>query len=148
MIREGKKLPPDVKDKIPEIIKAIANDDKVIALYTFGGLAIDSLRPLSDLDFGILFSKLLSKKQRFDSHLEAIGIFNRLFQTDEIDLINMNDAPSRFSYHIVRSGKVIHCSNQNELIDFTEQIVKHYLDFKYFRDNFDSIFIKGIGYHG
>ena len=109
MIREGKKLPPDVKDKIPKIIKAIADNDKVIALYTFGGLVNDSLRPLRDLDFGILFSKLLGKKQRFDSHIEAIGIFNRLFQTDEIDLINMNDAALRFSYHIVRSDKLIHC---------------------------------------
>jgi len=60
----------------------------------------------------------------------------------------MNDAPMRFSHHIIKSGKLLYCQSKTELIDFIEKTVKHYLDFRFFRDAFDEIFLKGIGYGG
>ena len=56
MIREGHKLPPDVTDRIPALIERISKDPDIIALFAFGSLASDTLKPLSDLDFGILGS--------------------------------------------------------------------------------------------
>ena len=40
MIREGKKLPEGIQNRIPEIIKAVEADSDVIALYAFGSLAM------------------------------------------------------------------------------------------------------------
>lgn len=39
-------------------------------------------------------------------------------------------------------------NNGLELANFYEQLVKKYLDFKYMRDAFDTVFLEGIGYHG
>ena len=148
MLREGQKLPPGVADRIPDLIKRISKDKEIIALFAFGSLATGDLKPLSDLDFGVLISPTVDPKQRFNKHLELIGIFNEHFETDEVDLILMNDAPMRFSHNILRAGKLLLCSNSSVLSAFIEKTIKGYLDFRYFRDEFDREFLKGIGYYG
>jgi len=148
MIREGRKLPEDVVDRIPVLKEQIEKDTHVVALYAFGSLATGDLKPLSDLDFGILVSSKLGKQKRFDKHLDLIGKFNEVLRTDEVDLVMMNDAPMRFSHNIIKSGKLLYCSNKTELSDFIEKTIKLYLDFRFFRDAFDDTFLKGIGYSG
>ena len=148
MIREGHKLPKNVIGRIPELIEQIEKDTAVVALYSFGSLATGNLKPLSDLDFGILVSSKLGKQKRFDKHLDLIGKFNEVLRTDEVDLVMMNDAPMRFSHNIIKSGKLIYCKDKKELSDFIEKTVKLYLDFRFFRDAFDDSFLKGIGYSG
>jgi len=148
MIREGHKLPEDVIDRIPVLEEQIEKDTHVVALYAFGSLATGNLKPLSDLDFGILVSSKLGKQKRFDKHLDLIGKFNKVLRTDEVDLVMMNDAPLRFSHNIIKSGKLLYCSNKTELSDFIEKTIKLYLDFRFFRDAFDDTFLKGIGYSG
>ena len=148
MIREGHQLPENVSDRIPLLIEQIEKDTDIVALYSFGSLATGDLKPLSDLDFGILISSKLGKKERFDKHLDLIGKFNEVLRTDEVDLVMMNDAPMRFSHNIIKSGKLLYCSNKTELSDFIEKTIKLYLDFRFFRDAFDDIFLKGIGYSG
>jgi uncharacterized protein len=78
MIREGVKLPKGVECKIPELIQAVVGDNDVIALYAFGSIAQNALKPLSDLDFGFLLSHRVDKIQRLDKHLELIGLFTSL----------------------------------------------------------------------
>ena len=146
MIRDGKKIPSDVKDNIPKIVEKLSPDKEISALYVFGSVAKENLNPLSDLDFGVLLSCKLSKKKRFSKHLQLIGIFCDTFHTDEIDIVVMNDAPIYFCYNIMRSGKLLFVRNKSELIDFHENIVKKHLDFIYYRNQYDDAFLKGIGY--
>jgi predicted nucleotidyltransferase len=148
MIRESRKLPPNAVDRIPAMIDRVSRDQDVVAVIAFGSLAAGELKPLSDLDFGALVSKKIDKGKRFDKHLELIGLFNEIFKTDEIDLVLLNDAPMRFSHKIIATGKLLYCADRLELADFIEKTVKHDLDFKFFRDEFDSSFLTGIGYHG
>jgi predicted nucleotidyltransferase len=85
MIREGHKLPADVMDRIPELLAQISKDADVVALYTFGSLATGDLKPLSDLDFGILVTKKLSKQKRPETYadifvqLKNLGVIDNLF---------------------------------------------------------------------
>lgn len=148
MIREGRKLPPDVQEKIPEIIQVVETDSDVSALFAFGSLAAGTLKPMSDMDFGILLNDRLDKEQRFAKHIELIGVFNSTFRTDEIDLIVMNDAPIPMTFQILKTGKMLSCRDVGALTAFRERQVKKYLDFKCMRDAFDAVFLEGIGYHG
>ena len=148
MIREGIKLPDNVLERLPEVIQAIKRRSEVIALYAFGSVAKKELKPLSDLDFAILLAGQLNRQQRFEKHLELIGLFNDFFRTDEVDLILMNDAPLRFCHTILKSGKLLYCNNKSDLIDICDKVVTNYLDFKFFRDRFDKTFLEGIGYDG
>ena len=148
MIRDGIKLQGNVFERLPVLIQALKQHSEVAALYSFGGAANNELKPLSDLDFAILLSKQLTKRQRFEKHLELIGIFNNVFRTDEIDLIILNDAPLRFCFTILKTGKLLYFRNRGDLIDLRDQVLKYYLDFRYFRDSFDKVFLEGVGYDG
>jgi predicted nucleotidyltransferase len=148
MIREGRKLSKDTILKIPEIVDVVSHDEDIVALYSFGSLAEGHLKPLSDLDFAVLLTLRLAKEKRFDRHLSLLGEFNRLFKTDEVDLILLNDAPLRFVYQIQKEGKLLFCRDRTDLGDFNEYVIKTYLDFKYFRESFDRVFLEGIRYYG
>ena len=148
MIRDGIKLPDNVLEKLPEVIQTVKMRTEVTALYSYGSVVTNELKPLSDLVFAILLSFRLTRRQRFDKHLELIGIFNTVFHTDEIDLTILNDAAFRFCFVVLKTGKLLYFKNKTELIDFRDQVIKNYLDFKYFRDSFDRTFLKGIGYNG
>jgi len=148
MIREGKKLPDKILERLPEVVKAVKSCPEVKALYAFGSVATNELKPLSDLDFAILLSNQLNRRQRFEKSLDLIGLFNSVFQTDEIDLIILNDAPLKFCHIILKNGKLLYFKDKADLIDLCEYVVKNYIDFKFFRDNFNTTFIQGIGYDG
>jgi uncharacterized protein len=148
MIRGNKKLPEDVVEKLPAVVEAISRDSDVSALFSFGSLAGGRLSPLSDLDFAVLISRRLNKRQRSEKLLKLIGVFNSVFRTDEIDLVVLNDAPLKFGHRVLKTGRLLHVRNKRELIDFREKVVKLYIDFRFFRDSFDHGFLEGVGYHG
>ncbi len=148
MIREGKRLPANVKSNIPKLIREISNMPDVVAFYTFGSIIQGDLKPLSDLDFGLLLSLNLNHRMLGQRMIEAISICNDTLKTDEIDLIILNTAPRRFVYNIFSKGKLIYCRDQIQLIDFREHTLKCYLDFRPMREQFDQAFLKGVGYYG
>jgi predicted nucleotidyltransferase len=149
MIKEGKKIQiDDIPGMLSKVIHILSKDTFIICIYVFGNLASGTLKPLSDLDFGVLLSYGLNREERFRKHLELIGILNRIFKTDEIDLVLMNDAPIRFSYNIIRNGRVLFCRDNLALINFRDKIIMQHLDFKYFRDGFDRYFLEKVGYYG
>ncbi len=148
MIREGRKIAADSTEKIPEMVDLLSADPDVIALYEFGGLAKGPLKPLSDLDIAVMVSNMLTNIERFEKQLQLLSTLNRLFRTDEIDLVLLNDAPSRFAHSILKDGKLLFCRDLKVLVNFTEYIRKRYFDFIYYRDCFDEVFLKGIGYCG
>jgi predicted nucleotidyltransferase len=148
MIHDGKKLPDDAMERVSRAITCVSDDQDVLALYLFGSGAQNRLQPLSDLDFGILLSRRLDRKQRFEKQIELIGKFNDFFGTDEIDLVVLNDVPPRFSFKILKHGNLLFFRDKKAIIDFREQVSNDYLDFKYFRADFDRTFLEGIGYHG
>ncbi len=145
MIRERKKIPENAPQRIPEIVRIVSQDKDIAALYVFGTAAHNELKPLSDLDFGILLSSKLDRKAVISKHLEMIGKFNDFFHTDEIDLVLMNNAPLNISYYIIRQGKLLFCAKKKEVSNFQEHLLKLYLDFVHFRNAFDQQFLTGIG---
>ena len=108
-------------------------------------LHTDALR---DLDFGVLLSASLGRRRRWEKHLDLLGRFNDILQTDEVDLVLMNDASARFSHRILKTGRLLHVGDKGQLADFFERTMRCYLDFKPLRSSFDEIFLRGIGYHG
>jgi len=148
MIREGKKLPPDALKKIPALVERVSENPHVLALFIFGSGVKGPLKPLSDLDFGLVLSFGLSKKERFEKHLDLIGLFNQIFHSEDIDLVVMNDAPARFSHRIFKDGRLLFCRDKWALANFYEIVLNRYLDFKFYRDHFNEVFLKGVGYNG
>jgi len=53
-----------------------------------------------------------------------------MLNTDEVDLAFMNDAPPRFAYQILRTGKLPYVGDRGQIISLLERTTKHYLDTK------------------
>lgn len=94
------KMTPDILLKIPEVHKALAEDNRVIFGYLFGGLATGRVSPLSDVDIavyirdagGLAAYKLLL----FDKLTDALG-------TTELDLVILNTAPISLAGRILQN---------------------------------------------
>jgi len=143
-----KRLPADIEKRLPSLYEKLKAVDTVCALYTFGSLVKGHIGPLSDIDLAILLTKSLNKKQIFEIELEIVGIVMDTLKTEEFDLIILNTAPPRFAYYILKEGRLILCKDRMQLVDFTEKTVKYFIDFKFYRRQFDKIFLEGIGYYG
>jgi len=130
------------------MIEALRARDDVVALFFFGGLSKEELKPLSDLDFGLLLEDHLNPRALFERQLDLIGIVADQLDTEEFDLIILNNAPLRFSHQILKNGKKIFVKDDRQLGEFQERVVKKYLDFLHYRREFDRTFLGGLGLHG
>jgi len=67
-------------------------------------------------------------------------------ETEEVDLILLNEAPARIVYIIIKDGRPLLCRDEKELIELLDDTVRMYLDFKFFLDDFDCTSLHMIGY--
>ena len=140
-----KKLPDNILDKIPSLVNKLKKDEEIIALYLYGSAVTGKLRPLSDIDLAVLLKKDMTNNERFDFHLHLITEVSSILETDDFDLVLLNDAPVRFSYNIIKTGKLLFYTEKMTLINFIDKTVLKYLDFKYFKDEFDRTFQEKLG---
>jgi len=138
------RLPENILEKLT-LLEQLKKDNRISALFLFGSIAKGELHPLSDLDIAVLIDKSFSKNELFSIHLEIIGEVLELLSINEVDVQLLNTAPPRFAHNILSTGKLVFCNNKNHLIDFTERNTLQYLDFKFYRDQFNYYFQQGIG---
>jgi uncharacterized protein len=139
MIREDK-LPSDILEKLNALPGKINNDKDIIALIVFGSAATGKLKPLSDIDLAVLLDDKMNKNQLFEKELDLRSEISQILGSEEFDLVNMNLSPARFVHNILREGKLLFCKNKSVLVDFIEKNTREYLDFKYYREEFDRTF--------
>ena len=139
MIRE-EKLPADILDKLHGLPGHIVKDTDICAFLVFGSAATGMLKPLSDVDLAVLFDAEMNKSQLFNKELDLRSTIAQVLETEEFDLVNLNLAPAKFAHNILTDGKLLFCKNNPVLADFIEKNTREYLDFKYYRDEFDRTF--------
>lgn len=139
MIKE-EKLPSDILEKLDSLPGKISNDNDIVAFFAFGSAATGKLQPLSDVDLAVLLDAGMNKSQLFDKELELRSGISQILGSEEFDLVNMNLAPARFVHNILSEGKLLFCKNKLVLADFIEKNAREYLDFKYYREEFDRTF--------
>ncbi|MFP4620050.1 MAG: type VII toxin-antitoxin system MntA family adenylyltransferase antitoxin [Bacteroidales bacterium] len=139
MIKE-EKLPDHILDKIPGLVERLKKEKDLEAFYIYGSGARNELKPLSDLDFAILLDMSSIQKELFRRELDYRVYITDYLHSEEFDLILLNRAPLRFAHSVLREGKLLYCKNTTAVINFSEYINKHYLDFKFHKSEFDRIF--------
>ena len=139
MIKD-EKLPGDIQDKLKDLRAIAEKDHDVIALFLFGSAVSGNLKPLSDIDLAVLLNPEPDKMKLFDKEIEIRSSISEVLNTESFDLVNLNIAPARFVHNILSGGKILFCRNKYALADFSEKNTLSYLDFKYYRDEFDRTF--------
>lgn len=100
---------------------------QVIAAYLFGSQACGHPNPLSDIDIGILLRQGLPDMESFSVEMNLLGELQKIFKTNNIDLVVLNKAPLPMQYNAT-SGKLLFSGNNQKRTDFEEYVRKYYID--------------------
>jgi hypothetical protein len=99
-----KKLPANIEDLIPKALNYLQSVPDILFAYLFGSFGRGKRLPLSDIDIAVYL------KEPTDVHekkMEILGALIDILQTDEIDLVVLNDAPLPLRMRILESKKVV-----------------------------------------
>jgi predicted nucleotidyltransferase len=63
----------------------------------------------------------------------------------ELDIVFLQQTPLDFQYNVILKGKVLYQRNPKFRVDYEEQVLNEYLDFKPVVDYFDQVFLERLG---
>ena len=124
---------------------------KVALVYLFGSQALGIETPLSDVDIGIVFfdrTILDNFRIRRKTYTELYDVFADIFPSileRELDIVFLQQTPLDFQYNVILKGQVLYQRNPKFRVDYEEQVLDQYLDFKPVIDYFDQVFLERLG---
>lgn len=96
--------------------------------YFFGSRAENSAGPLSDYDFAFYLDEP-NKEKRFSTRLTLIKNITRLFQTDDVDVVILNDIKApELKYNIIKDGVLFYEQEPFKIL-IEPRILNEYFDF-------------------
>jgi predicted nucleotidyltransferase len=130
-------------NKKKQLGEIVARNREVEALFLFGSFAQKESTPLSDIDLAFLPSGKISKA-------ESTKLDNKLYiklaqslSTDDITLVNLNEAPLTLAYNIIRH-KPLFCRDEATLAKYKEKILSLYPEVKRMQDNLSAAYLENL----
>lgn len=117
--------------KLQEAVNGF-KDYPVKFAYLFGSYARNDIGSLSDIDIAVFLDETLNDDKRFDLRLELINCMIKIFKTDKIDLIILNDSPLLLSFRVIHDGLILYSSDEKRRIAFETKIMSRYFDQQYY----------------
>jgi len=99
-----KKLPANIENLIPKALVYLQSIPDILFAYLFGSFGRGNQLPLSDVDIAVYLKEPAVVQ---DKKLEILGVLIDILQTDEIDLVILNDAPLPLRMRILENKKVV-----------------------------------------
>lgn len=119
----------------------------VEALYLFGSRAQGIDHPLADYDYAVLTKKKGHMKgDRLYTILYDIlsAVSPRTLKNDVLDIVYLRDAGLELKFHVIRYGKVIYDGNPRARLNFEEQTMLLYCDYRPLLDQFDRTILQSL----
>lgn len=101
-------------------------------VYLMGSYASGQTKPYSDIDMAVLFDQNLSTKQRFNTKIELISELAKFLGTDNIDLIDLQNASPFFAYEAIKHRKELYVEDEDTRVNFETKALASYFDQKYY----------------
>ena len=121
------RLPSGILLRIPDLKKALGEDNNIIFAYIFGGLAKGKIGPLSDIDIAVYLGSTENlaenKIQIFDRLTDVLG-------TDELDIVFLNVASISIIGRVLQNKQVLVDKNPAARHAFESLALRQFFDFK------------------
>jgi len=124
-------IPSDLEHLESKLSKFFSNIDSVALAYLFGSTVRGEANCLSDIDIAVLFDDSLTKKEAFDLQLRLIVDLGDLLNTNNVDLVVLNNSPLLLTFNIIRDGIILK-SDERERVHFETRIMSRYYDEQYY----------------
>jgi predicted nucleotidyltransferase len=123
---KSNKLPANIEDLIPKALDYLQSKADIIFAYFFGSFGRGKRLPLSDVDIAVYLKDpaVIQKKK-----LEILGALIDILQTDEIDLVVLNNAPLPLRMRILENKKVVVDRDPFLRHHFESLTMREYFDF-------------------
>jgi predicted nucleotidyltransferase len=107
-----------------------ASLDGVVLAYLFGSQARGEAWTHSDIDVAVLLEGYPDDAQCFDMRLEIIGGLMELLNSNDVDVLILNQAPPALGYAVLRDGILLYCRDHQARVEYQLHTVNEYLDFE------------------
>ena len=97
--------------------------------YLFGSYARGQAGPLSDIDVAVHLKGSSDKSRCYERRLTLIGDLMGVLETNEVDVVILNETPPALNYRVFRDGVLLACQDRQTRIEFQARTVSEYLDF-------------------
>jgi len=108
-----------------KIKRIFSNEDNILFAYLFGSQVTGKTGPMSDYDFAIF----LSRKPFFQFKYRLKNNLLNILNTNQVDLIILNNAPIELKYNIINTGKIIYQKNSIAKVEFEADTLSRYFDY-------------------
>ena len=119
-------LPDNIAVLLPKAEAYLRARTDIAFAYLFGGLANGHVRPLSDVDIAVYFSK---EDNIAEKRLAVLGDLMRVLETDEIDLVILNTAPLTLKMKVLENKKIIADNDPFARHRYESLTMRKYFDF-------------------
>lgn len=116
--------------KIKELTKALKLIRGIQAAYLFGSQAKQSAGSRSDVDVAILIDHQLTSTARQDVSLAAFQVVSRTLSRNDIDLIELNQAPTILRYAATVHGRPLFVRPGRDTYRLRFRIMRDFEDFQ------------------
>jgi len=104
---------------------------KVGILYLLGSEARGNTTSLSDVDIGIVFTDALILNNSLEIYDKFYHFFVKIYPSKkEVDIVFLQNSPISLQFEAVVEGKVLYEVSSNFRADYTEEVLREYLDFE------------------
>ena len=121
-----RKLPSNIEDLLPKSINYLEGRQDIEFVYLFGSIGKGERLPLSDMDIAIYLKDM---SQMHEKRMEILGMLMTLLETDEIDLVILNEAPLTLKMKILENKTVIVDHSPSLRHRFESLVMREYFDF-------------------
>jgi len=126
--------PPAVNERtLAETSQRFARRPEVLVAYLFGSQARGTPTPISDVDFAVLLSEAVPRESYLDYRIALTQELTRIFHSDEVQVVILNQAPPLLAYKVIVEGKPLFCRDELARLRFRTDATRRYLDTKALR---------------
>lgn len=121
-------------NNLDKVIRGLSNLSFVKAIILFGSQVNGNAKQDSDTDIAVI-TKDISKNQE----TKILG-----FSGEKFDISIFNRLPLIIQFRIIKDGKIIYLRDEKYFHELKFNIIRKYLDFSYFINNFYNRIIKNV----
>jgi predicted nucleotidyltransferase len=113
---------------LPRARRILEEDSRVIFAYLFGSYGRDKPTPLSDIDIAIFLDP---RAKVGTAKLDLIDKLTRALETEEADLVILNEAPLSLAGRIQQSSQILVDKDRNCRMTYESLTRRQFADFAF-----------------
>jgi predicted nucleotidyltransferase len=115
-------------DAFHQPLQGLFQQHPVRLAYLCGSQATRRTHPNSDVDIAVLLDESLTLDERFAERVQLLDDLSRIFGTDQVDLVILNEASPLLAYETLLHGVLLYCADAQTRIEFQVRTLRAYED--------------------